>query len=100
MNSSDFITRYSQRLSLPLGNEWLCVLYIDMAGIVPGSSSFPSHPLFPILICFVDLLEVQGAIVTVTYIRVMLKSESSVCILDLMHTGARAHSQGCVVILH
>lgn len=49
MNSSDFITRYSQRLSLPLQNERLCVLYIDMAGIVPGSSSFPSHPLFPIL---------------------------------------------------
>jgi hypothetical protein len=44
------------------------------------------------LVCFVDLLEVQAAMFTVTYIRVILKSESSVCHLDLMLAGARTHS--------
>ncbi len=44
------------------------------------------------LVCFVDLLEVQAAMFTITYIRVILKSESSVSLLDLMLAGARTHS--------
>jgi hypothetical protein len=45
-------------------------------------------------------LEVPGAMVAVAHIRVILKRESSVCLLNLMLAGARTHSESGVVILH